>query len=56
MPRLQPKDAVQVLSAERWLRTGRPARALRELQRLSRRAWKHPRTETIIWRAARELG
>jgi hypothetical protein len=53
---LQPKDAVQVLSAERWIRTGQPARALRELQRLSRHAWKHPRTETILWRAARELG
>ena len=53
---LKAKDAVRVMSAERWLKTGKPARALRVLQRLSRRAWGHPWTETIVWRAAQALG
>jgi predicted Zn-dependent protease len=53
---LPPKDAVRVMSAERWLRTGQAARAVRELQRLSRQGWKHPWTENIVWRAAQVLG
>ncbi len=54
--KLTPKDAIRMLSAERWLRAGEHTRALRELQRLSRHAWKHPRAENLVWRAAQQLG
>lgn len=50
------KDAVRVKSAEMWLRLGEPKSALMELQRLRRRAWRHPWTERVIWQAAQLLG
>ena len=46
------KDAVRVKSAEMWLRLGEPFQAFQELQRLTRRAWKHPWTERVFWRVA----
>jgi hypothetical protein len=49
---LSMKDAVRVKSAEMWLKLGEPMQALRELQSLTRRAWKHPWTENVFWRAA----
>jgi hypothetical protein len=52
---LQSKDAVRVRRAARWLRKGQPVRALRQLQRLTKRAWKHPFTERIIWQAANTI-
>lgn len=50
------KDAVRVKSAEMWLRLGEPKSALMELQRLKRRAWKHPWTERVLWQAAQLIG
>jgi len=49
------KDAVRVKSAEMWLKLGEPLQALQELQRLTRKAWKHPWTETVFWRAAHKI-
>ena len=39
-----------------WLRLGEPGSALLELQRLRRRAWKHPWTERVLWQAAQLIG
>jgi predicted Zn-dependent protease len=52
---LRKKDVSRVKSAEMWLGLGKPARALRELQRLTRRAWDHPWSEQLLWRAAQSL-
>jgi len=49
-------DALRVKSAEMWLRLGEPGSALLELQRLKRRAWKHPWTERVLWQAAQLIG
>ena len=49
------KDAVRVKSAEMWLKLGEPLQALQELQRLTRKAWKHPWTENVFWRAAHKI-
>ncbi|HTL17975.1 MAG TPA: hypothetical protein VL793_12105 [Patescibacteria group bacterium] len=49
---LRKEDAHRVKTAEMWLIMGKPLRALTELQRLTHRAWKHPRSEQILWRAA----
>ena len=49
------KDAVRVKSAEMWLKMGEPFQALLELQRLPKKAWKHPWTENVFWRAAHAL-
>jgi hypothetical protein len=38
-----------------WLRLGKPLRALKALQQLTRHGWKHPWTETIFWRAAQYI-
>ncbi len=43
-------------SAELWLRLGQPKQALLELKRVTPRAWKHPWTENVMWRAAQALG
>jgi len=51
---LQFKDAARAKRAESWLRAGKPVRALRELQRLTSNAWKHPWIEAVIWQAANE--
>ncbi len=53
---LRLKDAVHVKSAELWLRMGEPLQALLELQRLTERAWKHPWTAQVMWRAAQAMG
>jgi len=50
------KDALRIKSAEMWLRLGEPKSALLELQRLRRRAWKHPWTERVVWQTAQLLG
>jgi len=50
------KDALLVKTAEMWLRLGEPSQALMELQRLTKRAWKHPWVESVFWRAAQGLG
>jgi hypothetical protein len=50
------KDARRVETAERWLGMGKPVRALVELQRLTGRAWRHPWSEQVLWRAAQSLG
>jgi hypothetical protein len=52
---LQARDKLRVRKAAKWLGQGRPRRALRELQRLTRRAWKHTLTDRLVWRAAHEL-
>jgi len=52
---LRSRDAVRVMRAERWLQKGKPTRALRHLQHLTKRAWAHPWTEKIIWRAANTI-
>jgi len=52
---LRHEDAVRVRNADRWLRKGRPARALSQLQRLPDQAWAHPWTQQIIWRAANAI-
>ena len=49
------KDALRVKSAEMWLRLGEPFQAFQELQRLTRRAWKHPWTERVFWRVAQSM-
>jgi hypothetical protein len=49
---LRPQDAVRIRRAVHWLRKRQPARALRQLQRLTKRAWKHPLTERVVWVAA----
>ncbi len=41
-PKLRLRDALRVKSAELWLEVGEPTEALLELQRLTKRAWKHP--------------
>ena len=50
--KLPMKDALLVKTAEMWLRLGEPCQALMELQRLTKRAWKHPWVESVFWRAA----
>ena len=52
---LRKKDARRVESAERWLGLGKPIKALGELQRLTKRAWRHPWSEKVLWRAAQSL-
>jgi len=52
---LSMKDALRVKSAEMWLRLGEPFQAFQELQRLTRRAWKHPWTEQVFWRVAQSM-
>lgn len=44
-------DALHVQSAELWLRLGEPLQALRELERLSRRARRHPWAEAVFMAA-----
>ena len=46
------KDAVRVKSAELWLRMGEPLQATRELRKLTRQAWNHPWTQSVVWQAA----
>jgi hypothetical protein len=53
---LRLKDAVRVKSAEMWLKMGEPLQALLELQPLTKKAWKHPWTEKVMWRAAQAMG
>ena len=45
-------DVVRVTRAERWLRLGKPERALTTLQHLKKGAWNHPWTEQVFWRVA----
>jgi hypothetical protein len=52
---LSMKDALRVKSAEMWLRLGEPFQAFQELQRLTRRAWRHPWTERVFWRVAQSM-
>ncbi|HZR21912.1 MAG TPA: hypothetical protein VFE51_31820 [Verrucomicrobiae bacterium] len=52
---LRKKDVSRVKTAEMWLGLGKPRHALRELQRLTHRAWKHPWSEQVLWRAAQCL-
>ena len=53
---LKTKDARRVQTAEMWLGMGKPRQALLELQRLTKRAWRHPWSEQVLWRAAQSLG
>ena len=53
---LQKKDACRVENAEKLLKLGKPMRALVELQCLTKRAWRHPWSEKVLWRAAQSLG
>jgi len=52
---LRKKDARRVQTAEMWLGIGRPRQAIVELQRLTKRAWQHPWSEQVLWRAAQLL-
>jgi predicted Zn-dependent protease len=52
---LQKQDVDRVKNAEMWLGMGNPLRAMRELQRLTKRAWAHPWSEQVLWRAAQSL-
>jgi hypothetical protein len=45
-------DIARVARAEKWLKLGKPDRALTSLQHLKQRAWNHPWTERVFWRAA----
>jgi hypothetical protein len=53
---LRKKDVSRVKNAEMWLGLGKPWQAVRELQRLTHRAWEHPWCEQVLWRAAQCLG
>jgi len=50
--KLRLKDAVRVKSAEMWLGLGEPLQASKELAKLTKRAWNHPWTQSIVWQAA----
>lgn len=50
------RDAVRVKSAETWLHMGEPAQALLELKKLTRKAWRHPWTEQVMWKTAQAMG
>ena len=52
---LRKEDVSRVKTAEMWLGMGKPIQALGELQRLTKRAWKHPWSEQVLWRAAQSL-
>jgi hypothetical protein len=52
---LRKQDALRVETAQKWLILGKPTQALRELHQLPRRAWRHPMSERILWRAALSL-
>ena len=52
---LRSKDALRVKQADMWLRAGQPLNAVRDLHQLTARAWNHPWTEQIVWRAAQEI-
>ena len=52
---LKKKDALRVKTAQKWLGLGKPVRAIRELQCLTKRAWRHPLSEKVLWRAALSL-
>ena len=53
---LKKHDVHRVKTAEMLLGLGKPIRALSELQRLTKRAWQHPWSEQVLWRAAQSLG
>jgi len=53
---LPSKDAQRLKRAQTWLQRGKPLRALRLLQRMSTRAWKHRLVEEIMWHTAQVLG
>jgi hypothetical protein len=52
---LKKTDVRRVEAAEMWIGMGKPLQALVELQRLTKRAWRHPWSEQVLWRAARSL-
>ncbi|PWU14447.1 MAG: hypothetical protein C5B50_17250 [Verrucomicrobia bacterium] len=54
--KLRIKDAVRLEGAEMRLQKGKPQQALRKLQRMTERAWDHPWTEHLVWRAAQAMG
>ncbi len=54
--RIALEDAVRVKSAEYWLILGEPTEALRELEKLSRRARTHPWAERALVLVADALG
>jgi len=41
-------DALRLMSAELWLRLGEPVEALMELEKLTKRAAKHPWRERVL--------
>ena len=55
MSNLRKEDVRCVKSADRWLRQGKPLEALQTLDRLPNRAWNHPLTERVVWRAAQAV-
>jgi hypothetical protein len=48
-------DAIRIRSAELWLEVGQPKEALRELQRLSPAAWRHPWAARVLQVASHAL-
>jgi hypothetical protein len=52
---LRKQDAQRVQTAATLLEMGKPRRALAKLQRLTQGAWKHPWSESVLWRAAQYL-
>ena len=53
---LKKQDKHRVKKAATLLQMGKPQHALAKLQRLTRRAWNHPLSERVLWRAAVSLG
>lgn len=46
--KLELGDAIRIRTAEMWLEVGEPTEALVELQKLTRRAWRHPWAEKVL--------
>ena len=52
---LRQDDALCIKNAELCLRMGEPEKAVRVLQSVNPRAWRHPWIESVLWRAATAL-
>jgi hypothetical protein len=42
------RDALRLKQAELWLEVGQPRRALREFERITPGAWRHPWTASVF--------
>jgi len=53
--KLLPEDEQRMERVLHLLYNGKPDQALQELQGLTRRGWKHPWTEVVMWRTAQQV-